>query len=245
MRHATTTTWARFHPLTRIVIVVASILMLPLFAGYERVVSALAHFAPGGSFEAQCGELPASAVDVKVLPHEVVENRGTPFDALTRLSEGPSPAYRTIGLTLANFGHRSTFDVKGLEDRRGGRACARPRVAVELFLNPLTVFVAREYSGDPCRARVIREHEERHVAVYAAFAQEAAGLLRSDLARAIGTEPHFASDIAEAQRHFDRRITVTLEGFMREAQRSLAERQARIDTPEEYERVRSSCQAAS
>jgi hypothetical protein len=245
MRHATKSTWVRFHPASRVVIGVASVLILVLFAGVERVGSALAHFSPGGSFEERCGELPASAIDVALLPHTVIENRALPFETLTRMSEGPSPEHRTIGLTLANFGHRSTFEVKGLEDKRRARACVRPQVAVELYLRPLTVFVAQEYGGDPCRARVIRDHEERHVAVYAQFAQEAATQLKFDLKRTIGTDPLFASDVAEAQRLLDRRLAHALDGFMREAQRTLAERQARIDTPEEYERVRTACQLPS
>jgi hypothetical protein len=245
MRHTTKSVWVRFHPVSRVVIGVASILILVLFTGVERIGTALASFSPGGSFEVRCDELPASAIAVGVQPHQVVENHGTPFEALTRLSEGPSPEHRTIGLTLANFGHRSTFEVKGLEDKRGARACVRPQVAVQLYLRPLTVFIAREYSGDPCRTRVIREHEERHVAVYTAFAHEAAQQLRLDLERAIGVAPLFATDIAEAQRLVDRKLGHTLDGFMREAQRTLAERQARIDTPEEYERVRTACQLPS
>lgn len=245
MRHATKSTWVRFHPVSRVVIGVASVLILVLFAGVDRVGSALAHFAPGGNFEERCGELPPSAIDVAVAPYTVTENRGTPFETLTRLSEGPTPEHRTIGLTLANFGHRATFEVKGLEDKRRARACVRPQVAVELYLRPLTVYVAREYSGDPCRARVIREHEEQHVAVYAQFAQEAARQLSFDLWRTIGAEPLYASDVVEAQRLLDRKLAHTLDGFMREAQRTLSERQARIDTPEEYERVRTACQLPS
>ncbi|HEX4884876.1 MAG TPA: hypothetical protein VFX05_12105 [Casimicrobiaceae bacterium] len=245
MRHDSQGTWIRFHPVTRIVIGVASVLILAFGAGIERIGLALASFSPAGSFEKQCGDLPSSAVDVVVMPPRVIENRDTPFDALTRLSEGPSPEHRTIGLTLANFGHRSTFEVKGLEDRQGGRACVRPQVAVELYLRPLTVYVAREYSADPCRARVIREHEQRHVDVYMAYAQEAAAQLRDDLQRTLGSAPRFAASVGEAQRHVDRQVAATLEGFMREAQRTLAERQAQIDTPEEYERVRSSCQQPS
>ncbi len=238
-----TTSWVRFHPVTRIVIGVCSVLILVLFTGVERIGSALANFSPAGGFEAQCGDLPAGRIEVSVLPSRVVENRGTPFEALTRMSEDSSPEIRTIGLTLANFGHRSTFEVRGLEDRNGARACVRPQVSVELFLKPLTVYVAREYSDDPCRSRVIREHEERHVAVYTAYAAEAAQQLRSDLERAIGTQPHFASSITEAQRTIDRKLGGTLEGFMREAHRTLAERQSRIDTAEEYERVRTACLA--
>ena len=245
MRSNATSAWVRFHPVSRVVIGVASILILVLLSGVDRVGSALAHFSPGGSFEAQCADLPASSVGVAVLPHRVVENRATPFEALARLADGPSPGQRTVGLTLANFGHHSTFEVKGLEDRRGGRACVRPQVNVELFLRPLTVYVAREYSADPCRARVIREHEERHVEVYARFADEAARQLKADLERVMGTAPTFAGSVQEAQGRIDQALGSTLEGFMREAQRTLAQRQAQVDTPEEYERVRSACLAPS
>ncbi|GIK88095.1 MAG: hypothetical protein KJ018_13465 [Burkholderiales bacterium] len=242
-REPTTNAWVRFHPLTRIVVVVASVLSLVLFAGVERVGEALAHFSPGGSFEARCDDLPPSEVTVRVVPPRVLENRSTPAEALTRLGEGAAPGERTIGLTLANFGHSSTFEMRGVEDRRGGRACVRPAVSVHLYLKPLTVYVASEYSGDPCRARVIREHEERHVAVYTEFAGEAASRLRASLAKAIGTSPHFAADVGEAQGNIDRRLGATLEAFMRDAQRELAQRQALIDTPEEYERVRTACLA--
>lgn len=245
MRNATKSNWVRFHPVSRVIIGVASVLILVLFAGVERVGTALAHISPGGSFDERCGDLPPNVIDVAVAPHSVTEDRATSFDALTRLSEGPSPGHRTIGLTLANFGHRSTFDVKGLEDRRGARACVRGQVSVELYVQPLTVFVAREFSGDPCRARVIREHEERHVAVYVEYAQEAARQLRQDLARTVGEAPVFAADVAEAQHLLDRKLAHALDGFMREALRTLAERQASIDTPEEYERVRTACMLPS
>lgn len=243
MRTRTTSIWIRFDPITRVVIGVASVLLLVLGAGVERVGQALAHFSPGGSFEARCSDLPPSQVVVKVMPHTVIENHATPSEALTRLGNDVGPDERTIGLTLANFGHASTFEIRGVEDRRGGRACVRPAVSVQLFLKPLTVYVASEFSADPCRARVIREHEERHVAVYTEFAHEAALRLRADLETMIGSAPHFASDVHEAQGSIDRRLGATLDAFMRDAQSELAQRQARVDTPEEYERVRTACLA--
>lgn len=241
MRPSPTTLWTRFHPLSRVIIGVATVLILVLFAGVERVGSALAHFSPGGTFDEQCARLPPSSFTVNVAPHSVIENGSISFDALSRMHGGSNAFERTIGLTLANFGHRSTFEVRGLEDRRGARACVRPQVSVELYLKPLTVYVAREYSGNPCKALVIREHEQKHVEVYASFVQEAPDRLRSELEQAVGREPLVAADVAEAQRSVDRRLASTLATFMRDAERVLAERHARIDTPQEYERVRSSC----
>lgn len=237
--------WVRFHPLTRITIVVAAILGVALFTGIERVGEALANISPGGSFEERCKDLPVSSVQVGLKPFSVAENRTVPFSELTQISEGPSPAHRTIGLTRANFGHRSSIDVKGVEDRAGHRACVRPRVSVELFLRPMTVYVAREYADDPCRARTIRAHEQRHVDVYARYANEAVGPLTGQLRDVVGSAPHYASTVAEAQHGLDRRIESTLEAFMRESERALAARQAQVDTPEEYARVTGACLAAS
>jgi len=175
----------------------------------------------------------------------VTENRTVPFIALTQISDGPSPAHRTIGLTRANFGHRSSIDVKGLEDRAGHRACVRLRVQVELFLRPMTVYVAREYADDPCRMRTIRDHEQRHVDVYAGYAREAVDHLATRLNKVVGDAPHFASTVGEAQNRIDRRIEDALEAFMRESERTLVERQAQVDTPEEYARVTNACIATS
>lgn len=231
--------WLRFHPLTRITIVVAAIVATALLTGVERVGNALASISPGGSFENRCEQLPRGGVNVALLAFGVTEDRTQPFAALTLLS--PSPAHRTIGLTRANFGHRSSIDVKGLQDGAGNRACVRPHVQVQLFLRPITVYVASEYADDPCRASMIREHEQRHVDVYAGYAREAAEGLTSKLKAVIGDAPHFASTVGEAQSRLDRRIEDTLETFMRDSERTLATRQARVDTPEEYARMANAC----
>lgn len=236
--------WVRFHPLTRITIVVAVIVGAALSMGMERVGGALASISPGGSFEDRCRQLPQSGVQVGLQPYSVTENRTLPFAALTQINDGPSLAHRTIGLTRANFGHRSSIDVKGLEDRVGNRACVRPRVQVDLFLRPMTVYIASEYAADPCRARTIREHEQDHVDVYVAYAREAVNRLANRLDEVVGDAPYFASNVGEAQHRIDRRIEDTLDAFMRESERTLAERQAQVDTPEEYARVGNACAAA-
>ena len=233
--------WLRFHPLTRVTIVVAVIVGAALFTGVERVGTALANISPSGSFEDRCARLPQGGVRVDLQPFTVVENRTLPFAALADVSDGSPPTHRTIGLTRANFGHRSTIEVKGLEDRAGHRACVRPRVQVELFLRPMTVYVAREYAADECRSGAIREHEQRHVDVYAGYAREAAPRLASRLNEVVGDKPHFAGTVSEAQHALDRTIASTLEIFMRESEATLSHRQALVDTPQEYARVSNAC----
>jgi hypothetical protein len=237
--------WTRFHPATRIAVAVGAILSIASFTGWERVGEALAHFSPAGSFESRCEDLPPSAISITVQLPTVAENRTVSTTVLTGMSESPVEALRTIGLTKARFGHRSTLEVKGLEDRMGARACVRPSVSVELFLAPMTVYVAREYSDDPCRTRVIREHEQRHVDTYVAFARESVPRLRGELTRALGTAPQYGFTVGEAQSTLDRRLGDALTSFMRSAESTLATRQAAIDTQEEYERIRLACRTGS
>lgn len=237
--------WVSFHPLTRITIVVAAILVGAMLTGVERVGEALASISPRGSFDERCEKLPPGSVVVKFSPFSVSENQLFPASTLTRMSENPSPLQRTIGLTRATLGHRSEFNVQGLEDRVGHRACVRPRIHVELLVREVTVYVAQEYASDPCRARTIREHEQQHVDVYAAYAAEAVGHLQDRLHAVIGAAPVFATTVGEAQQRLDRRIEQSLEAFMRESEATLAARQARIDTPEEYARVTNACNVAS
>jgi hypothetical protein len=237
--------WIRFHPLTRIIIVAATVVGLALVAGVERVGDALASMTPGGSFDDRCARLPSAGVHVSLLPFTVVENTTTPFATLTRMSDEPTATHRTIGLTHASFAHRSSIEVKGLEDRASHRACVRPHVNVELSLRPMTVYIAREYASDDCRSRTIREHEQRHVEVYAGYAREAVATLNEQLAAIVGKQPHFAYTVGDAQQTLDHRIGTQLDAFMRESRKVIAERQALVDTPEEYARVSTACTLAA
>ncbi len=243
-QHDPAMSWTRFHPVTRITIVVGAILSMALFAGWERVGEALAHVSPAGGFASRCEDLPPSAVSISIEVPTVAEDRSVPTAVLSRMSESPIEALRTIGLTKAKFGHRSTLEVKGIEDRMGARACVRPAVSVELYLAPMTVYVAKEYSDDPCRTRVIREHEQRHVDTYVAFARESVPRLKAELERVLGTTPHYVQTVDEAQTTIDRRLGDALGSFMHDAERTLATRQAAIDTQEEYERIRLACRAS-
>lgn len=234
--------WARFHPISRIAIVLCLVLGVASFTGWERVGIALAKMSPGGSFEERCQALPGNEVQVSLLPVDVVENVTTSYRTLTDMWQNERETHRTIGLTRAHFGHRSTVDFKGIEDRAGGRACVRPKLAVELYLQPLTVYVASEYANDPCRARVIREHEYKHVALYRSFVAEAVPRLAQELHRVVGMQPMTAASIEEAQGALDRRIGVALAAFMRDAERMMAARQAEVDTPEEYRHVQYACE---
>ena len=215
--------------------------LLPLlFAGCDRL-AALAASTPLQSFESRCETLPAGEIVVVGLPVEVHEDYSVPYLELARLSEPTAVNHRTVGLTRAKFGYRSTLELSGLEDPRGGRACARPQVRVEVEVSGMTVYVAREYRGDACREPLILEHERKHVEVFERYASEAAPELARELEARVGRRVRYGPQIQGVQEDLKRELAAHLESFMDRARTELDRRHALIDTTDEYERITRTC----
>src|SRR5512147_1143579 len=214
--------------------------VLALLPGCERV-AALTDAASQQSFERRCQALPHGGVDVVRARNDVALDASRPQGELERLSESPSPQHRTVGLTRASFGYRSTIELDGLEDPRGGRACAHPRVHVEVELASMTVYVAREYRDDACREPLILEHERRHVAVFERYADEAARALARELEARVGKRVRYGTSMAAMQDALKADLAKWLDAFMAHARDELAVRNAAVDTKAEYEKLAQAC----
>jgi len=223
--------------LTAIVLAATFITM----AGCDRAAPTLAKLNPLRGFDSRCAELAPSSYRVSVADAPIAEDRTKSFESLARMGTSASPNHRTVGLTQARFSHRSSLAVNGIEDKSSGRVCARPSVTVELSLAPMTVYIAQAYRDDPCREPLIAEHERRHVDVYRTYAGEAAVRLQRELPRRLGTGLVEATSMAAAQAQVDAALAETMAEFMAESERILEERNAAIDTPEEYLRITLAC----
>ncbi len=222
---------------------IALALLLPLAAGCDRLDatrSALATGNPWRSFEARCDALPPSRVEVTSEPTVVNERRDVPYATLSARQHDPSGARRTVGLTEAELRHTSTIEFAGVVDGRG-RACMRPSVEVRLSATPITVYVASEYRGDPCRERSILEHEYLHVDAYRSYVREAAPALASALRARIGAAPHYGPQAEATREALDRTIRQELAQFMAQSERELALRNTEIDSPQAYEGISLGC----
>ena len=217
-----------------------ALLVLALAAGCDRspVDGLASRFA---SFESRCDALPATSVEVDVALAPAREDRSLTHAELAAMNAPASPRHSTVGLTRASFGYRSTLELDGLEDARGRRACARPRVRVEVSAAPMTVYVAREFVGDGCREPLILEHEQRHVQVFADFAVEAAPALARRLEATLGRRASVGATMVELQASTKASLEAELDRFLAEAREELARRHAAIDTPDEYERLAREC----
>ncbi len=169
------------------------------------------------------------------------EDSSLPAAALAERGGSAMPGHRTLGLTTARFGYQTEYEVRALEDRRGARACGHAHVRVTLAASPMTVFVARELSTDPCKRAVTREHEQKHIDVYREVLGEAASALEQVLREKVGTTLRRGTSGADLQRQLDTTMRDLLADFMREQSRVLNERQAEVDSPAEYARLGAAC----
>jgi hypothetical protein len=196
-----------------------------------------------GSFETRCAQLPAARFHVVTVPMVVTEDDTEDVAQLTVRSGASADRHRTYGLTVANFGHETESRLRILEEASTGRACATPEVDVTLSMRPTTVYLARELAGDRCQREATRQHELRHVDAYRALLDEAAARLRAELPAAVAREAWSGGSAGDVRRRFDATLRAVLGDFMRTQHEVLAERQAGIDTPEEYARVGRACRA--
>ena len=196
---------------------------------------------PFVSFESRCATLPPGHYEVLAVPVAFQEDFGESLRALSSMHEAAQLNHRTVGLTQARLSYESTLESKGLEERWGGRVCARPHVRVVFAAVPMTVYVARELAGDDCRREMIREHEMRHVAVYRTYLEEIVDRARRELPAVYGSEPVYSRNARESQEQMRVRLQDFMRSFMKTAYAELRERQARIDTSEEYARLGRAC----
>jgi len=211
-------------------------LALALDAGSARADLAAA-------FGAQCAALAAARYTVTTDPITYREGETLTIDELTAMSgRPPGGRHLTMGLTTVSFGHQTKVNVRSIEYADGRRACATVDVVVNLTLQPLTVYLAQELGASRCARAVTLEHEMKHVAVFRDTLAETQGELARVLPAALAPGAQFGTSSAELRERLFARIDAYVGDFMHMRQRILDERQAAVDSPAEYARVKGACQ---
>lgn len=197
--------------------------------------------ARAASFDAHCAALPPSRFDVVAIPIRVAFDRTLSQRQLTAMYDRATAQHLTMGLTQARIGHRAAIEVDGVQEPGGARVCMRTTVRVELVMEPLTVFIARELEADPCRQAAVREHELRHVAVYEAALAAGPATLAAALESAFGGRTFGGPSVAVVEAQVETAVTRHLDAYLDATGKALRSRQAAVDTPEEYARVSAGC----
>ncbi len=153
-------------------------------------------------------------------------------------ARGAAAAGRLIlGITSAQM--KSTVSARGnaITAPFSRRYCVRPQVEVTLAVEPIKVAIAREHTPGSCEHVLTLNHEMKHVLVYERYLAELVTEVEAALKIGVGDRVrHFASR-ADGERELplliERAIKPLVEAGMRQAQ----QRQAAVDTPDEYARL--------
>jgi hypothetical protein len=219
--------------------------LVSLFAAAPADAGPLDRFNPFASFESRCDALPPARFEVVAAPVTFTEDYSQSLRTLSSRHDGAQINHRTVGLTEAHLAFESTLESRGVEDRLGGRACARPSIRVVFSATPMVVFIAREFSEDGCRRNMIREHEMKHVAVYRQYLSELVERAERELPAIYGEHVVYARDAHDSRESMRGRLQRVMHGFMQAHYVEVKRRQAEIDSPEEYARLALACVVTS
>jgi len=193
------------------------------------------------SFETRCAKVLPAHIEVVAVPLTFERDDSQSIAALTVKSGRALATNRTFGLTTAAFGQNTDIQLSVADDRGDSRACAVPRVRIELSMQPVIVYIASELAAQPCQRAVTLAHEMKHVQVFREALELAARDLARDFPVAIGDQLRTATNSDELQRRFVISTRDYLAQFMRDRERMLDESQAAVDSSEEGARVASAC----
>lgn len=196
------------------------------------------------AFALRCAALPAAQPEAAAVPATPLFDDTRSLAELTDMYERATGQHQTMGLTQTHLAYSTRLAANGMRD--GERSvCMRVKVQVDITLAPMTVFVARELAGDPCRHAAVLGHEMRHVEVHAAFLRDAADRLAARLLAADTGRVRHAASPQSLQDDAAGEIAAIVGAAQDEDRALLAELHRTIDTPEEYARVSGLCDTAS
>jgi hypothetical protein len=145
------------------------------------------------------------------------------------------------GLTRTNMRSEVTVGSNGMTNPLTGRHCLRPIVDVRLAFEPMTVFITADQPEGTCEFNVTMKHELQHVEVYRTFLDSAARDVEKYLKDHFKNRIYYFESAEEAQRKMSEETSKQVGPFVEEEMNLVRDRQAPLDTPEEYQRLERAC----
>lgn len=150
----------------------------------------------------------------------------------------------TLGLTLTHL----TVNATGTPyiQREGGRFCIGiQKVIFEIGYDEIKVLIDKKYPVNSCPYRVIKEHENYHVAV----SQQGMAFFKKDIEKALKeavTElrPEYAYSAERAKQIMKKQFDLVLKRInplIKHINQKIAEKNYEIDTPESYRKTTKLC----
>jgi hypothetical protein len=201
--------------------------------------SAFCANTPRTAFQIRCEDTIPKTVSVVAARQQGYSiDQSVSYRRLTQM--GAMPNGVVLGLTQMKS--RIEMHVSGpiLQDPSTGYECIAPQVQVEIVYAPMVVYVAREFPQGTCAYRQILEHEMRHVQVYREHLPKAEAAVKIALRAAFQAEPLYAPS-GSANILLQQKMSDGWMAFIQGELNKVEERQALIDTAQEYARLGKVC----
>lgn len=190
--------------------------------------------AGADQFEARCARL-ALRANISV----VFEDRAVSRDDSRTLaelrglaSEGADAWHSVLGLTHVVPAARMEI-LPHLLEGDDGQVCAVPSVRLILGFSELEVLLARELQ-DPCRRRIVAEHEDEHVAIWRGHFRVGARLLQPVL-KDLLVKPMYFDDADQARDELPRRVNELVTPFLEHLKEGARKANQTLDSPTSYQ----------
>lgn len=189
-----------------------------------------------------CDELPKPSVTIKRIEEKIAFNTQYSYKSLTNMGAALArPDKQVLGLTRGNASVSFSMNSPAFIDQTGRWECTSPQITVTYGLSPITVYVAKEFPEGSCAYKEIYEHEMRHVKAYQTHIADIEKLLADALNGRFATGSPWRGPVGQTRARLQQELAERWTPFVQREFNRVEEAQARIDTPEEYERVANAC----
>lgn len=160
------------------------------------------------------------------------------------IAKYPGTPDTTLGLTVADL------QVKMIGEPRlsqnGRNSCVSLKeINFQIGYDDILVYIHKDYKPGSCQYRVVKDHENYHVAVH----RQAMSFFKSDIETALRKavsklKPEYVQSSAQAQRIVDKQVAQIqkeIAPLLNHINQKIREKNAAIDTPQSYEATSKLC----
>ena len=199
-------------------------------------------FLSNPSWADECEQLPPPAVTVQRLESSVTLDTKYGYKTLTNIGARLArQGHQVLGLTRGHAVVKFEANTPFYIDRSGRWECASPQLTISFGFDPMTVHVAKEFPAGSCAYREIYEHEMRHVQAYQAHSASIEKELTEALMSRFATGAPWRKPVGQTRAILHLELNERWVPYIKRAMNRVEAAQALIDTPEEYARIRESC----
>jgi len=180
---------------------------------------------------------------------QLAQGMTTPSGTSLASHKGTLPGTEALhGVTMRQLGHHLRMGFNTWADQ-DGKACLYFEHATFTITYQATVFIAKEIMDDKCYADVVRAHENRHIIIDLDTIREHIPAIKVELLQHIrnigyqGVGPVTAEQTTAKRKDMKKKLAAAARPLVRELRLQVAQRQNKIDTPENLAQEEAYCGA--